>query len=536
MLMATSLPSVLIGLIAGVLVDRFDRKTILVTTDLIRALLSSLIPLVITRNVLWLYTIILLSSAVGQFYDPAHESILPEVASEEELAAANSLMAISGFGSTAIGFAASGLIAARFPIQWAFYLDALTFIFSAVCILLIPIAKVEVEGKTNVAIVIKNLKAGGKYLLGNPMLRSLFFLAIPVSIAFGLWNSLLLPFALRALKATTFQYGLQEGLTSVGFVVGSLLMAKLAERLREGQWIVISFLGMGLVGVYYGLSSGMTAAIGLVMLSGFLNAPSAIARRLVVQRNTVREVRGRVTSTFFVVRDVVYLLGMAAAGLADLFNVRAMVVASSMILVAAGALALFMPGIGQPAAEWKRAISLLRGAKAAPGLGPARAATLADFDLLAVQMTSVAALSTKDRQNLAAQTLVSSADAGVTILRQGEKSDAAYFILDGRVVAGRDENGQQRLLEVLNTGDFFGEIAALTGLPRTANVVAEAPTTLLQVPVPALRKMMADPLINRIFVNKMTERMVRMNMVDLPRLSGLGGQTLRDLATPEAAR
>jgi DHA3 family macrolide efflux protein-like MFS transporter len=535
MLMATALPSVLIGLIAGVFVDRFNRKTILVAADLIRALLSFLIPWMIARNILWLYAIILLSSAVGQFFDPAHESVLPEVASDEELAAANSLMAISGFGSTAIGFAASGMIAARYPIQWAFYLDALTFIFSAVCILLIPIGKLDVEGKTNVATVIKNLKGGGKYLLESPLLRSLFFLTIPVSIAFGLWNSLLLPFALRALKATTFQYGLQEGLTSVGFVVGSLLMAKLVGRLREGQWIVISFLGMGLVGVYYGLSSGITAAIGLVMLSGFLNAPSAIARRLVVQRNTVREVRGRVTSTFFVVRDVVYLLGMAAAGLADLFNVRAMVVASSVILVAAGALALFMPGIGQPAAEWRRAISLLRGAKAAPGLGPARAATLADFDLLAAQMPSIAALSIRERQNLAAQTLVSSADTGVTILRQGEKSDAAYFILEGRVVAGRDENGQQRLLEVLNTGDFFGEIAALTGLPRTANVVAEAPTTLLQVPVPALRRMMADPLINRIFVNKLTERMVRMNMVDLPRLSGLGGQTLRDLATPETA-
>ena len=60
-------------------------------------------------NVIWLYVIVMLTSAIGQFFDPAHESVLPEVASDEELAAANSLIAISSFGSTAVGFAAAGL-------------------------------------------------------------------------------------------------------------------------------------------------------------------------------------------------------------------------------------------------------------------------------------------------------------------------------------------------------------------------------------------------------------------------------------------
>ena len=59
---------------------------------------------------------------------------------------------------------------------------------------------------------------------------------------------MLLPFAITALHATEFEYGLQEGLTSVGFVVGSLLMARFSDRLREGQWLVLSYLGMGLFG------------------------------------------------------------------------------------------------------------------------------------------------------------------------------------------------------------------------------------------------------------------------------------------------
>jgi len=85
MLMATAAPSLLVGLFAGVLVDRFDRKRIMIATDLSRAVLVFLIPFLVPLSVIWLYVIVMLTSAIGQFFDPAHESVLPEVASEEEL-------------------------------------------------------------------------------------------------------------------------------------------------------------------------------------------------------------------------------------------------------------------------------------------------------------------------------------------------------------------------------------------------------------------------------------------------------------------
>ena len=89
-----------------------------------------------------------------------------------------------------------------------------------------------------------NLKSGLGYLFNSPILRSIFMLAFPVSVTFGLANSLLLPFATKALSASTFEFGVQEGLTSVGFVIASLLMAGFLNRLREGQWIVIGLFGM----------------------------------------------------------------------------------------------------------------------------------------------------------------------------------------------------------------------------------------------------------------------------------------------------
>jgi CRP-like cAMP-binding protein len=119
------------------------------------------------------------------------------------------------------------------------------------------------------------------------------------------------------------------------------------------------------------------------------------------------------------------------------------------------------------------------------------------------------------------------------ILRKGETSDAAYFIIEGRTLAGWDEEGGYRPLETLNAGDFFGEIAAITGAPRTANIVAEQDTKVMQVPAAALREMMSHPQLNRVFLSKMTERMARMNLLDLPRVGGMDQQTLRELRTPE---
>jgi MFS family permease len=534
MMMATAVPTLFVGLIAGVFVDRYDRRNIMLAADLIRGALVLLIPFLIPTNIAWLYILVALASAVGQFFDPAYASVLPEIASDEELAAANSMVTISSIGAQAIGFAAAGFIASRLDITWAFYIDAISFVFSAACVLLIRVAPLKVEGETNIPAIMRNLRTGAKIIVDTPSLRSLFLIYVPVFVIYGLNNALLLPFARRALHATEFEYGLIEGVTTVGFVLGSFAMASLADRLREGQWIAISFIGMAMTGIVYSLLSSVPLAIMVGTLAAFLNSPSVIGRQLLIQRNTPREARGRVSSAFFVTRDTMFLLGMASAGLADVVDVRVLFFGNAVVFLIVGSLALILPGLGQPAAEWRRAIRLLRGAEVAPGLGMGRAATLADFDLLATRLPALSGLSRDLRQNLAAQTLVADAPGGTIVVRKGEASDAAYFILNGRAVAGYAEPGSYRLLEVLNPGDFFGEIAALTGVPRTANVITEEPSTLLQVPAPALRQMMGEPHLNRLFLSKMTERMARMNMLDMPRVAGLDQQALQELRTPGA--
>jgi MFS family permease len=517
MLMVAALPSLLVGLIAGVLVDRLNRKHVMIAADLLRAVLIGAIPLVLPLGVGWLYAIVLLASAVGQFFEPAHASVLPEVAAEDELAAANSMMAISGSGSWAIGFTAAGLIVSQLSIEWAFYLDALTFLISALCILGVRVGRVEIEDDTNVATVLRDLRAGGRFLARTPSLRALLLVGSLLALSVGLTNALLLPFALSALHASEFEYSLLEGMCSVGFIVGSLLMARLADRLHACLWIAIGEVVMALAYIVFALSSSLPVAIVLLMVSGLFNAPSAIGRQLVIQRNTSSDVRGRVYSAFFVVRDVLCALGMAAAGLADLYSVRVLFIAGSIVALAAGALVLIVPGLRRPAAEWRRALRHLPGEPDAPGLGRGRAATLAQIDVLVSHLPLLGGLGRRDRQALADQMLVHVVPNGAPVVRSGEAGDSAFFILDGRAAAGCQDQSAYRRLELLGAGDFFGEIAALTGLPRTADVVAEQVTTVLQVPVASLRWMITDLRMRRYLLSRMTERMQRMDLIDLPR-------------------
>jgi len=540
MLMATALPSVVLGLFAGVVTDRYDRRKIMIVAEVARAVLTLLIPLLVARSIAWLYVLVMLSSAVGQFFDPAHESVLPEVAREEELAAANSLMAISSFGATAIGFAASGLIASQANIAWAFYVNAATFLFSGLCIYLLryrakprgadePVAESD-EGEQGVAAVVRSIRSGLAFMQRTPILRSVLVVGIPATVSFGLTNALLLPFAEQALHATEFQYGVQEALTSLGFVCGSLLMAAIFDRLREGPWMVISYVGMGVLGAMYALAHSVPYGIVLLTASGLFNAPAAIGRRLVVQRNTPSEMRGRVNSAFTVVRDVFYLLGMVAAGLADVMDIRLLFMLGSLILLSVAVGVATMPGLRQDAAEWRRALSLLRTAPALPSVAARRAATLGDLNALLGRLPALAQLDLAERMALVAHGQVLAAAPGEVILRAGERGDTAYFVLDGRAIAGlMTPQGAFGSLSSMGAGDFFGEIAALTGAPRTATVVAVEPTSLLEVPAVSLRRLMGEPAMRQVILARMAERLHRTSVSDLPRFAGYDQATLRDL-------
>jgi CRP-like cAMP-binding protein/predicted MFS family arabinose efflux permease len=531
-LMMTAVPSLVVGLIAGVFVDRYDRRAIMLASNLGQAVIVASIPFLIGLDVSLLFVALLVNAGVKQFFDPAYESIIPEIASDEELAAANAYLSIASFGSTAIGFAGAGLLASAFDIYWAFWIDALTFLFSAGCIWLLRVrSKVEVEEETSIGVVITNLKSGILTIARTPMLRSLFLLGAPIFFVFGLWNVLLLPMAIKVLHATEFEYGIQEGLTSVGFVIGSLFMARYSDRLQTGLWVFVGSAGMGIASLFYAISPVISVAILFAMVSGFFNSPSSVARQTLLQRNTPREMRGRVFSGLFVMRDVIFLAGMACAGLADVLNVRMLLGFVALVTLAVGVASLFAPGIGRPAAEWRRGLSALRAARTT-GEVVVRPATLSDFDRLVGRLATFSLLNAGQRAAFIRDAEVREVPAGARVVTHGDKANAAYFILKGEAAAGvPDAEGGYRGLSTMGEGDFFGEIAALTGSPRTADVVASQPSTLIEVPADALRAVMDVPEVNKLLLSTLTERLLRTNQPDLPRLASMDQAALRDLRT-----
>ncbi|MEO8570806.1 MAG: MFS transporter [Chloroflexota bacterium] len=538
-LMVTAVPSLVVGLLAGVYVDRHDRKRIMIYTCLIQAVVVGLIAVAIGIDAIalpGLYLLLLTNAGVKQFFDPAHDSLIPEVASDEELAAANSFLSIASFGSTAIGFAGAGLLAGTLGLQFAFVIDAATFVFAAGCIALMGhYVMPKPDDDASVAVIVANLKSGMSTLFGTPVIRSLFVVGALMFFSFGLWNVLLLPFTLQTLNATEFQYGLQEGLTSVGFVAGSLFMARFSNRLPEPIWIIVAMVGMGVCGILYGLSTQIGVAILLVMASGFLNSPSAVSRSVLLQRNTPREMRGRVFSSFYVMRDVIFLFGMAGAGLADYVDIRLLIIAASSLLFVSAAFVFVAPGLG--VSTWRAAAARLRASETAPAmeLSPVRAATLADFDLMAGRLGAFARLSPGQRAGFVRDAVIREVPEGTRIVEHGDDASSAYFILDGSATAGIPIEGGFRGLSTMGAGDFFGEIAALTGSRRTADVVADANSTLMEVPAATLRSVMTVPAISELILPALTERLARTTSSDLPRLAGLDQDALRDLRTARPA-
>ena len=538
-LMVTAIPTLFVGLFAGVFVDRFDKKRILLLANLLRGFIVLGIPLAHTTFmpgnqdafVFALYGLIFISATVRQFFDPAWEAVLPEIATEEELTQANSFLAVSSFGSTAVGFAAAGFLASTGDYLLAFYIDAITYFAAFALLLPVHVQKgAASEEVTSVGVVVDNLKSGAQYLWRTPILRSIFLVGAPVFLSFGLWNVLLLPMSIRVLDGTEFEYGLQEGLTSVGFVIGSFFMAKLGDRLPEGTWLVVGTVLMGLFGVFYGLAPNMQIAILMVTITGFLNAPQSIARRLLLQRHIPRDMRGRVFAAMFVSRDVLFLLGMAGAGLADIFDVRVLVVVSSVVLIGAGLATQLAPGLGRPAAEWRKSFQLLRTAPEAPGIGAGRAANMLDLDRLIDLLPELKALPMDRRNEFLSGATIAKAPPGCAIVRAGEESNAAYFVLSGKAVAGiPDASGEISSLSTMGAGDFFGEIAALTGSPRTANVVSEDFVEIMEVPATTLRALRSLPEMERLIQSKLADRLTRTQNADLVRLAGLDQRDLADL-------
>ena len=142
------------------------------------------------------------------------------------------------------------------------------------------------------------------------------------------------------------------------------------------------------------------------------------------------------------------------------------------------------------------------------GLPPPRQAVLEDLESLAHHLPELATVSLEDRRSSLLGATVVEAAAGDVLLSQGASDDGAFFVLSGRVVVEREENGRTRITRSAGPGEQFGEVSALTATPRVATATAEEHSVVLRLPAAGLRKLMQSPKVNEIVHHRMSERLM----------------------------
>ncbi len=171
---AATLPNLLFGPLAGVLVDRWDQKRVLVVSDLLRAAIVLFIPVSVSVNVVLAYPLVFLLTSVSIFFRPARTAVIPRVVHEDELVTANSATWLSETLADVIGYPFAGLFVAFLgsALSLAFWLDSVSYVASALLVLAVVIPPVvrsagSLEPIPGLSGIRDDLASGWRFLRGR---------------------------------------------------------------------------------------------------------------------------------------------------------------------------------------------------------------------------------------------------------------------------------------------------------------------------------------------------------------------------------
>lgn len=328
--------------LAGVFVDRWDRKRTMMVTDLIRAGLVLCIPLVEGRSAL--YTLTFLVTAVSLVFEPARSSALPNLVKPPQLFMANSFMSTSESIAETFGFFAGGLVVASFGYRFAFYFDAITFLISALCISFIQMPPTATRGERPVNIsgsvtqVLQDLKQGIRYSAAKAEIGAVFILFFLMALSLGSSNYLL-PFFADSQMGGPAAYGAIAGALTLGYLIGSVLVGVLGSRSNKVAMLGTGLVGMGLGLVWIASSPNLPVAVVGAFVGGLANPVYYVASRTYLQEMASDEIRGRVFSLQFLVVQVGFCASVAIAMLLlDRLSVSAVLLIFGLALSLTGAL------------------------------------------------------------------------------------------------------------------------------------------------------------------------------------------------------
>lgn len=352
-------PTLVAGLVVGVLVDHFNRRRLMIACDLGRALLLIAIPTVTGLQLWILYPLVVVLYALTLLFDTAADAALPDVVPEERMMAANAVLrGIQTVGDFA--YAAGGALVFFLKLQAPFYIDAATFLFSALMISGMRIPFRPSAEMPNVLEVGRRITAGLHFVWGHPFLKwstltfalapfaggAVFVLApLYANTVLGRGGGLIGP-----LHSGAFRFSLLEVSLGVGALAGSWLAPRAADRSARGRLFGAGIAGLGAGYAIVSVATNIYVACAVLVVAGIFNSLFVISGMTLVQKLTPSEMRGRVVAARATVINAALALGSLAGGLMLLvLPYRILWLALGAIICASSLFVWFHPEVrGQP--------------------------------------------------------------------------------------------------------------------------------------------------------------------------------------------
>lgn len=311
LLIVTFLPSVVVGLAFGPLVDRLSRKRLIVNADMIR--LVVFVALVFVRSPLVIVLLAAVAGIANSFFRPAVLAGVPNLVDDDDLAHGTSLLQATDWAATAIGPVLGGAIVGWYSAGVVYWINAATFLFSAALILKIPSRLLQSEQAITRGHW-RDLIDGMSAFRRSPPLQAVLIAFGFAMLAAGLNNVAEVFLAEDALHRGAFGYGLLWTATGIGLVIGGVISGSVLEKRDVRSVYPLVFLpwAVGLLGA--GIAPNLWVAAAAMVLAGFGNGLAFPLTVLIVQRNATDVLRGRVFTVIISAHNAVLGLSMFAAG------------------------------------------------------------------------------------------------------------------------------------------------------------------------------------------------------------------------------
>ncbi len=345
---ANALPMLLLGPVAGVFVDRWDRKWTMVVSDLLRALLVLPCLLVRTADQVWIYYVAGFSmSCVSRFFYPSQNAVLPLIVhDEDDLLAANGLMQIIQTLGLLLGGAMAGFAIGRWGERVAFVADSVTFFVSAAAVMTVAVPRTtrgQQAAGGQIAAVWAEMVEGVIYLFGNRTMVGILLCMGVTQFGIGALQVVWVPFLQRTFGVGAEGVGIVDSVQGGGMIVGALILGYLNARLSQIAMIGwgLAVIGLTLFGMGAAPAFGYVVACSTVL--GVALVPMQSVLTTMMQLAVPDLKRGRVSSALNALTMAAGLLSMAGAAFSgDRVGLRMIFIVCGLVITGGGLLGLFV--------------------------------------------------------------------------------------------------------------------------------------------------------------------------------------------------